>query len=361
MYWMPLVIGVETTLTFPACLSSAKSLFGRSNEMSASPRSISARRLPADGNHAPDDATHLRQRAGFPGVVALEHDLGAGLPARDLVSAAARRVGLGVFERPRILFVGLLLQKLGVVDRRHHHGDVRHRQIVLADQVDPERVIVDGDELLGLLQRARFHLEGREAADRDRAVIGPLHVLGRDRRAVVEGRVLAQLEGDRGRRDVPVLGQFRRVLVAVVGLHTVRQRLDRVRDQPVVAVPGHLIAGPVGADAVHIEIVRAAFAERQQRLLARLRLGLRPDRRCRHAAGNGRGGFQEVAPFHWNVPRCCERARVSSAKVVPIGATAAGFAKRLIPCQLSCGGRKASKTGDSRGARRIAYNRRIDA
>ena len=49
MYWMPLPIGVETTMTLPACLSSAKSLFGRSNEMSASPRSIRARRLPADG------------------------------------------------------------------------------------------------------------------------------------------------------------------------------------------------------------------------------------------------------------------------------------------------------------------------
>ncbi len=46
---MPLPIRLVTTATLPACLSSAKSLFGRSKEMSASPRSISARRLPAEG------------------------------------------------------------------------------------------------------------------------------------------------------------------------------------------------------------------------------------------------------------------------------------------------------------------------
>jgi hypothetical protein len=47
-------------------------------------------------------------------------------------------------------------------------------------------VVVDHDELLGLGQRARAHLEGREAADRDGAVERPFHVLGGDRRAVVE-------------------------------------------------------------------------------------------------------------------------------------------------------------------------------
>ena len=46
---MPLPIGVEATFTLPALRSSAKSFDGRLNEMSASPRSTSARRLPADG------------------------------------------------------------------------------------------------------------------------------------------------------------------------------------------------------------------------------------------------------------------------------------------------------------------------
>ena len=49
MYWMPLLNGVEMMLSLPAFFSSTKSLFGNSYEMSASPRSSSARRLPADG------------------------------------------------------------------------------------------------------------------------------------------------------------------------------------------------------------------------------------------------------------------------------------------------------------------------
>ena len=61
-------------------------------------------------------------------------------------------------------------------------------------KVDLEGVVVDHRELLGLDQRSRRHLHRREAAGRDGAVERPFHVLGRDRRAVVEGGVLAQME-----------------------------------------------------------------------------------------------------------------------------------------------------------------------
>jgi hypothetical protein len=46
---MPLEYGVDTMLSLPMFLSSTKSLLGRSYEISASPRSSSARRLPAEG------------------------------------------------------------------------------------------------------------------------------------------------------------------------------------------------------------------------------------------------------------------------------------------------------------------------
>jgi len=46
---MPLPIGLEISLSFASFFSSVKSFAGRSNEMSASPRSISARRFPDDG------------------------------------------------------------------------------------------------------------------------------------------------------------------------------------------------------------------------------------------------------------------------------------------------------------------------
>src|ERR1700710_929590 len=48
-YWMPFEYGVEMMSSLGWLLSSTKSLFGRSYEMSASPRYSNARRLPADG------------------------------------------------------------------------------------------------------------------------------------------------------------------------------------------------------------------------------------------------------------------------------------------------------------------------
>src|SRR5580704_9405149 len=48
-YWMPFEYGVEMMVSLPSVFSSEKSLLGRSYDTSASPRSRSARRLPASG------------------------------------------------------------------------------------------------------------------------------------------------------------------------------------------------------------------------------------------------------------------------------------------------------------------------
>ena len=159
-------------------------------------------------HHAPDDALDLRQRAAFPVLVALEHDLGAGGPVGDLVGAAADGIELGEFEAPRILLGRLRLHQFGIEDAGHDDGEIGNRQPVLLHEVDAEGVIVDGDELLGLGQRAGAHLERREAADGDGAVERPFDVLGGDRRAVLEHGVLAQLEGHRHVADVHVLGEL---------------------------------------------------------------------------------------------------------------------------------------------------------
>ena len=183
-----------------------------------------------------------------------------------------------------------------------------------------DRVVVDDHELLGLGQRARAHLEGREAADGDGAVKRPLDVLGRHRRAVLKDRVLLQLEGDRHVADLHVVGELELELVAIVILRTVRQRFHLVADEPVVAIPGHLVARDVGAYAVDVDIVGAALGDDEQRLLARLRLGRRPDRRRRrqHAARRQCGHrFEEFATLHGNLPIAagvCARFRKGHAR-----------------------------------------------
>src|SRR5262245_27910468 len=48
-------------------------------------------------------------------------------------------------------------------------------------------------------------------------------------------------------------------------------RLWPMPSQPVIAVPGYLIPGTVGANPVNIEVVGAVFGDDQQRFLARLR------------------------------------------------------------------------------------------
>ncbi len=170
----------------------------------------------------------------------VEDRLGAGLPALDPVGAAAGLVVLQPGQRPGVLRRRVLLREFRIDDERHHDGDVEQQHLVLADVVDAEGVVVDHDELLRLLQRARRHLEGRKAADLHRAVERPFHVLGGDRRAVVEFRVLAQLEGA-GHAvgcDLPAFGKLGRELFAVVGRRAVRKRLRRIGQQPVVAIPG---------------------------------------------------------------------------------------------------------------------------
>jgi len=162
-------------------------------------------------------------------------------------------------------------------------------------------VIIENDELLGLGQGARAHLEGGESADGNRAVEGPLHVLGGDRRAVVESGVLLELESHRHVADVHVVGKLHLELVALVVLHPVGERLHLVADQPVVAIPGDFVARHIGAHAVNVDIVGAALGHDEERFLTRLCLGRRPDcrRRREHARPRERShGLQEFATLH---------------------------------------------------------------
>ena len=123
-----------------------------------------------------------------------------------------------VYSRPQGSFsVAFFLTSSRVIDRRHDDGEVRHGQLVLADEVDAECVVVDDDELLGLLQRARLHLEGRKpptVTARSNDHFTSLAVIGVPSWNLA---FLAQLEGDRRVGGVPVLGQLGREVVAVVG------------------------------------------------------------------------------------------------------------------------------------------------
>jgi hypothetical protein len=80
-------------------------------------------------------------------------------------------------------------------------GDIA--QIVMAELNDTLSTVVDHLELLGLLQGAGGHLEGRKAAHRDRAIKRPLHIGGGDRRAVTARCVL---HGHHRRRRVEIYG-----------------------------------------------------------------------------------------------------------------------------------------------------------
>ena len=132
----------------------------------------------------------------------------AGHPPFELEGAAAGVVGFHPLHRPRILVAGVALRELRIEHRRHDHREIGQGELVLAQKVDADRVVVEDDELLGLPQAAGGHLEGRETAYRDGAVEGPFDVVGGQRGAVVEGGAAAELEGDRHafRRDVEILG-----------------------------------------------------------------------------------------------------------------------------------------------------------
>ena len=198
----------------------------------------------------------------------------------------------------------MLLHQFGIDDARHDHREIGNGKPVLAREIDAEGVVVDDDELFGLGERTGTHLKCGEAADADGAIERPLHVLGGDRRAVLEGRLLLQFEGDRHVADVHVFGELGLELVLVVIRLAVRTGLHLVTDEAVVAIPRHFVSRHVGADAVNVEIVGAAFRDDQQRLLARLRLGRREHRRRGHCSARSQGGygFQKITTFHRSLP-----------------------------------------------------------
>src|SRR6266851_4528562 len=97
-----------------------------------------------------------------------------------------------------------------------------------------------------------------------------------------------------------VFSEFGFELVAIVRQRAIRQCLGFMADQAIVAIPRRLVAGPIGADAVDVEIVGAAFGDDEKRLGAGVGLGGGPDRGCRHhrAGGNAGDGFQKIATLH---------------------------------------------------------------
>ena len=259
-------------------------------------------------HHAPDHAPDLRQRTADPLIVALHDHFGAGGPFRHLVSAGARRLLLGVFEAPRILLRGALLHQFRIDHAGHDDCEVRNCQAVLLGEVDANGLIIDDDELFGLGERAGAHLERRKTADGHRAIERPFHVLRRHRRAVVKLGILLQFEGHRHVADIHVVGEFALELVAVVIGDAAGAALHLMADQPVVAIPRHLVAGHVGADAVDVEIVGSTFGDDQQRLGASVRLGGRDDRGRGHQGTRGQSGdgFEEVAALHGRLQRNME-------------------------------------------------------
>ena len=250
-----------------------------------------------------DDPAHRGLRAARPVLVADVDRLGAGLPALHLEAAGPGDVVLQPFLRPRI--AGAVLGREFAVD---HVGDgdaeVRHQQLVLADEVDPEGLVVDGDELLWLLHAAGGHLRAGEPADADGTVERPFHVLRRDWTAGMELRV-AQLEGD-AHAVTGFLPAFRQLWLQLMqgeGLALIVRQRDRFEaDQSVVAVERHTVHRLRGAQALHVHAVRPVFLHQQQRL--------RPGRRLclgRGAGDEGRSqggcrGGEEATAIHGRTP-----------------------------------------------------------
>jgi hypothetical protein len=141
----------------------------------------------------------------------------------------------------------------------------------------------------------------------------------------VEFGVLLQLERHRHVGDVHVLGEFALELVAVVIGHAARTALHLVADQPVVAIPGHFIAGHVGADAVNVEIVRPALGDDEKSLGTRVGFRRGPDRRSggrQRSRGQAGNRFQKIAALHDRLQRNVETV---------VGTMFARFVPSLIP------------------------------
>jgi hypothetical protein len=302
-------IGMLVTLTLAAVAAELGKVLGRQVVGDVDVALEQQRAAVAGIGHvALDHAAQFRQRAALPVVVAHVDDLLPGAEALHLVGAAAGGVVARPGQAPGVLRRAVLLYQLAVEDAGHHHRQVVHRQLVAAQELDGEGVVVDDHELLGLFQRAGGHLEGGEAAHGDGAVEAPLHVLGGHRRAVVELGVLAQLEGHRLAvgRDLPALGQLGLELVQVVHHAAIRQCLPAIGHQPVVDQPAHAIGWPVGAHGVDVQRIGAELVGHHQHVLG---AGL----------GLGRQGQGQRGQRH----RCCRESRVFASGVLSRGGSVA--------------------------------------
>jgi hypothetical protein len=186
-----------------------------------------------------------------------------------------------------ILFVGVLLDQFRMHDDRNNHRKIGNRQSIFAQEIDTDGVVVNDDKLFRLFERTRLHLESRKTADGDGTIQRPLHVFRGDLGTVVEGRVLAELEGRRHVADLHIFSELRLKLVLVVILDAVRQLLHFVADQARVAIPRHFVARHVGADTMNVDVIRPAFRDDQHCLGARLRLRGRKDGGSRQSSRRG--------------------------------------------------------------------------
>ena len=99
--------------------------------MSASPRSISARRVRGEGMSRAMTRRSFGQLAAGPVVVADVDGLDAGLPAFDLEGAAAGDVVLEVVLGPGVA-AAVLDRELAVEDEGYGDREVRQGQLVAA-------------------------------------------------------------------------------------------------------------------------------------------------------------------------------------------------------------------------------------
>ena len=139
-----------------------------------------------------DDAFECRQRTRLPVIESAIDRFLAWFPRLNFERATSCSIRLEPFRGPGIIRGGVLLRQLGVHNDRHRYSQIGHGQLILAQEIDAEGVIIDDDELLGLFERPSLHLEGWEAANRHGTVKGPFHIVSCDWRTIVEFRLLTE-------------------------------------------------------------------------------------------------------------------------------------------------------------------------
>ncbi len=157
--------------------------------------------------------------------------------------------------RPGIGGRGVRRGEPGIEDCRDRRCEIGEGVFRRLGHVQAECLCIHDLELLSLLHPADRHLIGRKAADAQRAVVRPLHVLGRDRRAVVEHCIGLELENDRHPvgRDFPTFRKLAVQLGRIVAHGAVGIDLGVEADKAIIGVDADLVAGAAQAGAQNVE------------------------------------------------------------------------------------------------------------